>query len=353
MANNRVRLQWGMHADADAREVSDAFVDILRGREAVELLAALSNENLHSLFGKIQMIAQSNYFRDQSVMRELFARDTAANANQSGARLWLVLSLLLGNYNGTFKSSDDAASLGIVNVFCTRERNHTPYTQFVRLHLLARLSSTRKEQDAVPVTKLREEYMTLFGDDTHFSQVFERALRRLIIGALVFTTSFRRYKEEHAFWPQVVDDEVFITPAGRYYLHKLIGRVEYLWFMKDDIDWAEPQRFPCASTGASAVVKIRGTLAALCELTRLEYEMLDSVRARMTAGANVARRYLDLYSAARLPKARSPLFTDFICDRFLEHLAHKVSGYATAFARELECLDEVHERFSRTRASFS
>jgi hypothetical protein len=353
-ADQRVTLRWGMRTDTTARDLADAFVNALRRPDAVELLTALSNENLHSLFGKLHMITQSRYFRDGHVMRELIVKETSRHGEASaGAQLWIVLSFIFGNYAGTFKSSEDAGKAGIINVFCTRELNHSPLTQFIRLNLLARVFPIQREADALPVKTIREEYMSIFGDDAHFTPVFARALRRLIVGGLVFTTSCRRYQDEQAFWPNVTDDSIFVAPAGRYYLQKLIGFIEYLWFMKDDIDWRDSPTLTLASTTANTVKKARGTLRALVSLMKLECEMLESIRASVTPGMPLLRRYTDLFSARRIPGSHSVLFTDFMCERFSEFLGAKFPDYSTVLAKQLGALDDVREAYARTRAAFS
>jgi hypothetical protein len=195
--------------------------------------------------------------------------------------------------------------------------------------------------------------MSLFGDDAHFTPVFARALRRLILGGLVFTTSCRRYQDERSFWPQVTDDSVFVAPAGRYYLLKLIGFTEYLWFMKDDIDWREAPPFSFATISDNTVRKAKGTLKALHTLMRLEYELLDGLRATVSIGMVKQRLYVDLFSAKRIPGSRNVLFTGYMQERFSDRLRRKFPDYLALFSEPLRDIHELHETFSRTREAFS
>ena len=152
----------------------------------------------------------------------------------------------------------------------------------------------RDEDIFVDVRSIEKKYCTLFGDDLHFSETFQRTLFRLIQGGLVLTESCHPYNYERDVENLIKDDKIAISECGRFYLFTLIQRLDYLYFMKDDINWSDDApELICASVDTSRQTKFINTLKALEKLMRIEFHMLQ--RLRDTSSNNTDENTMYLY----------------------------------------------------------
>jgi hypothetical protein len=356
-AQQSMLLQTRYRADIQKQEIVNRFIDILSTDKSADFLIKTSNYNLHSLMRKLALMPHSWHFDDRFLLREHLITHTPSRAAH-GVPLWQTFSLILGSYRGSFQSNDDVARSGIVNLFCTRDDKHEPYTFFVRVHILARLRDATTEASAVSMKTVHEEYREIFGESLSFSRVFRRTLYRLVQAGLVVTKSCRRYQSVEEVREHIDDDAVFISEAGMYYLCWLLGRIDYFYFMKDDIDW--PDKFSlseieCAKVGAPRIDRYRNALQALKMLMKLEFEMLSEIQdhLRKPGDARVARTYVTFFSGKRTGKGGGDvLFTRNMADEYRAYLNWSFPDYAVQFSNEFLELDELLTSHSRIRRAF-
>jgi hypothetical protein len=133
----------------------------------------------------------------------------------------------------------------------------------------------------------------------------------------------------------------------------MIGFVEYLWFTKDDIDWLERPLFERATIDSLPRQKALGTGMALTSLMRLEYQLLDDLRADSVPSMERLTRYAASFSARQLPGSKTALFTELMAARYYDHLRRKFSNYESLFGKALEEMEAVREEYSRVRAALA
>lgn len=321
-SSKRMVIRWKSRWTIPAEKAVKGFTDLLSHPDAMDLLTSLSNENLHSLFEKVGMIAESVNFRDTYVLRQALSNAQGEGATRRKLKLWIFFSLLFGNYRGTFKSNDTAGRAGIVNLFCTRDRNHHPYTFFVRLHVLSHLVGHETEELALRGVDIRKRYQEIFDYDPHFTSVVTRTLRRLYLAGLVHTTSCRRYQSEAVFAERIWEDSLFLSTAGQYSIQRLFKWLDYFWFMKDDIDWrdGEDTGLEPASPRQDLERKVSTSLDALLVLANTEYQMLQALH--HASARRAWRIYLDDFSPFRLG-AKTALFTEMMLNSFEAYLVER------------------------------
>lgn len=145
-----------------------------------------------------------------------------------------------------------------------------------------------------------------------------------------------------------MEEEICISPAGKYYLKTLIHRVDYLYFMKDDIDWPHPIEkidFACAKTKFSngKVKRYRDTLKALKLLLTHEIKMVDSIIHQNEADRSQTN-LLTIYKMKFSPyavdhEARTIFFSKWMYRSFLKYIASRTDKkYVEKLTNEIEDL---------------
>ncbi|MBZ0115278.1 MAG: hypothetical protein K8J08_22680 [Thermoanaerobaculia bacterium] len=313
-----IRLEARFRAEAMPSQVVEAVIDMISAPTVGDLFVKTSNENLHTLFRKLQLVPRSYYFSDDYILREILA-SAIKNQNPAtahGAKLWVALSLLLGNYKGSFMSDDDMAHAGLVNIFCVQNLNHYPHTYFIRLHILASLIDRTTEARTRQAKRLQADYDSVFGFDMALDSSLKRSIFRLTQSKLIFTKTFTRYQEEDQIDFLINNDSLFLAPAGEFYLRTLFSKVDYLYFLKDDIDWPEASwtdlKFRWVVPGSSRDVKFEESLKALVHLMHIEYSMLEQIVSNAIGPVGDKTRLYDAMFSARRLGAASGLFTDFL-----------------------------------------
>jgi hypothetical protein len=341
-----------------ASEVVDSFIALLENTQTSDFLIRTSNYNLHILLRKLLLMPDSWHFNDKYLLREQLI-DKATFARTSGIPLWNTFNLVLGCHRGTYQGGDDMVRNGLLNCFCTRDDKHAYYTFFVRMHILSRLRSYDTEKTSLPIKYIYDEYRIVFGSNLGFTKVFNKALFRLIQGGLIYSKSCRRYQSLSEIEEHINDDSVFISDAGIYYADWLFSRVDYLYFMKDDIDWPEE----CDISGISHVKvgeriyrRHQNTLRALYKLMKLELKMLTQITQEMREPglSSRAKSYVDLFSAESLSKGKNEiLFTKVMMMEFKNHLDWVYKGKDNIFSKEWNSINILLEDFGDIRSAFS
>jgi hypothetical protein len=356
-AREFVSLQTQYRTDVQKRDVVNAFIDSLSTDKSADFIVRTSNYNLHSLMRKLAMMPHSWYFNDKYLLRERLIAHTTPRAAQ-GFPMWRTFNLILGSYCGSFQSNDDVARSGIVNLFCTKDDKHEPYTFFVRIHILACLRDATKESSARRMKTIQDEYRDIFGENLNFSRVFCRTLYRLVQAGLAVTVSCRRYKSVEEVREHIGDDSVFITEAGLYYLCWLINRIDYLYFMKDDIDWPDDfnvEKVEYAKVGTPRADRFRNTLRALKLLMDQELKMLSEIQdqLRKPGAASLAVNYVTWFSGKRVGKGGGDiLFTVNMLEEYRKYLKWSFPNYQTEFADEFKHLDIILDSYKDLRGAF-
>lgn len=344
-----------LHSSNTQQDIVDAFIDMVSAPAVADLLVKTSNENLHTLFRKLKIIPSSWYYSDEYILSEILRSatpDDHRNRSQSGIRLWVAIALLLGNYRGTFRSQNDMARAGLINVFCVRERPNQPYAYFTRLHLLSALTNNTTEDCTKLAKDLQADYASVFDYDLSLNRSFLRSLFRLTQGKLLFTKSFRRYQMEDEISSLVETDSLFLAPAGQFYLQTLFRRIDYLYFVKDDINWPENTLddlpFSYVDPKASREKKFADSLRALTRLAELEHRMLRDILHSPKQDGRVIQFFNEQFSARRVGFS-SGLYTDALLQKYLQYFARL--NYRIP-AKIVDDLNAVLSRYQTERSVF-
>ncbi len=344
-----------LRTEASPSKIVNSFIALLENNQTSDFLIRTSNYNLHSLMRKLLLMPSSWHFNDRYLLREQLI-DKVTLSETPGIPLWSTFNLVLGCHRGTYKGGDDMVRNGLLNCFCTRDDKHAYYTFFVRMHIISRLRKNDTEITAVPIREMYDEYKAVFSSNLGFTKVFNRTLFRLIQGGLVHSNSCRRYQSLSEVEEHINDDSVFISDSGIYYTDWLFSRVDYLYFMKDDIDWREE----CDISGLNHVKigegpfnKHKNTLKALYKLMKLELRMLTKISEEMK-GASIASSYITLFSAESLSKGKKEiLFTKVMRDEFKLYLDRVYKGRKEVFSKEWNAINTLLEDYSDIRTAFS
>lgn len=362
----QIRLQTKIHdyidIDMSQEDIINSFVDLLENDHSVEFLVKTSNFNLHSLIRKLSIMPSSWHFNDSFLLREQLI-ESSTRSKKHGIALWNVYNLVLGSHRGSFKREVSMTKAGILNCFCTGDDKHGSYTFFIRLHILSRLKNNTSEKDSIKLEDLYVEYREVFSSYLGLTKVFNRSIHRLIQAGLILSKSCRPYPDISGVSEHIQDDQVFISDAGCYYLDNLYKKLEYLYFMKDDIDWPDKCDLSAMSyvtVGETATNKYKKTLLALKKLMLLEFDMLNEMRHRLNdlGDGQIARRYVSLFSPNKLSSdKRQILFTKIMLENYLSHIEwvyeSRNQNYKSIFSNELNLIQEVFSDFNDAVEAFS
>ena len=356
--HEQVKLQDQYQVNLEKKEIVDAFFKLFVKDHTTDFLIKTSNFNLHSLMRKLALIPQSWHFRDRYLLKEQLVSHVPRNRTH-GVSLWNTYNLVFGSYRGSFQSNNDNARSGIVNLFCTREDNHEPYTFFARMHILARLRDATTEAENIKMKKIEDEYRTVFGDNLSFSRVFGRALFRLVQSSLVCTRSCRRYKTFAEVQEHIDSDALYISEAGLYYLNVLINRIDYFFFMKDDIDW--PSHFNLkdiehVKVNMSRSRRHKSTLKSLYNLGLIEMNMLKEIQRQLknSGDSSIVSTYVSLFSGKRIGKGNGDItFTYNMLIAYKEYLKWSRDDHEKEFKNEYININTLFEEYDDVRRSFS
>jgi hypothetical protein len=347
------------HMQVSKKEVLNAFIDLLENEQTSDFLIKTSNYNLHSLMRKISLIPNSWHFNDHNIIKTLL--QVLPKEGGIGMPLWITFNLILGNYRGTFQSNDEVARCGLINCFCTRDQKHEYFTFFIRLHMLVRLKDAINERKSVRIKEIFDDYQQIFSENLNYTKVFHWTMYRLVQSGLLITKSCRRYQSDTEVNEHIESDSVYISDAGLYYINWLISRLDYLCFMKDDIDWpsdVDINSFNFVKVGMSRHRRHKQAFTALYELMKIELKMLEEILNRLTnpGDGKIAKKYIFDFSAHKLAKGRNTiLFTKLMLDEYLEYLgwSHRKNEYLSEVKNEKENIlnllysyKEICEQFS-------
>lgn len=306
------------------KDVSYSFCSLISQPQCMKALINLSNTNLKHVFLKLDLMAKSEAFSDTFIARQLLERDLIRGTDLPQSKIWIFYHLLLGNYAGTYRADSIMQRAGLINVFDCSEPSQNPWKHFIKLNLLICLyrywRENRNDEQYLTVIELHKKFQLAFGNTIEPS-LFEDALWTLIDSELVFMGSCRRYKQE-SLNEHVYSDTLKISFAGRFYLDNLVHKVEYLFFIKDDIDWRNEIQdldLKPARRDYNRHVKFADVLKSLLYLSREEFSCLGILRAYWIGNSNgedSIRCYRDYFSPNGLPGASSISICETILRNF-------------------------------------
>jgi hypothetical protein len=322
------------------KDVVDSFCSLISRPPCMNAIVNLSNTNLKHVFKKLDLMAKSEAFSDTFIARQLLERDILLNNNSSQSKVWIFYHLLFGNYAGTFRADSTMQRAGLINLFDCSEPSQNPWRHFIKLNLLICLyrywKDNRDEEKYLSVIELKKKFQLSFGSIVEVS-LFDDAMWTLIDSELVFMGSCRRYKKD-TLNEHMYSDTLKISFAGRYYLENLVHKVEYLFFMKDDINWRNEiheLNLKPAKRDYNRNIKFTDVLKALLYLTEEEYSCLGILRAHWIDNANgedSLKCYLDNFSPNGLPGASGIS----ICETILRNFKSFMKSRLTKGAQQSE-----------------
>lgn len=252
-----------------------SFLSTLAGAECSRMLFNIGNGNLHHVFSLIERLPESE--RCNSPLLLSRAEKGATSAAD-------ILEMLLANHKGTFRTEDSRARCGLVNPFCTSgERD--PLAYFVRLMALTRLHDGAPG-DAVfhSLRDLAADFERIFYGCTRLEPILRRTWWRLVMSGLVNTESCRRYGSALELEAALPIEGLRISIAGEFYLQSLVRQPEFMYLVKDDIEWPHSVTLGPARLTDDVLTKRLAALDACAHLAEIELLMID----RMTEGLDCA-----------------------------------------------------------------
>lgn len=347
-AHKRLKLVSRPRIDASTQQLVEAFVNLLSNDNSIDVLSSLSNLSLDILFRKFRLILNSSYFDDSILTHELL--HLAAERQERGAPVWVVYSLLFGNHAGTFKTVDEAVHCGIMNVFSSKHCYDHLLRHLIRLHLLSAFYSYDDNTDRyISVKPIYRNYCDIFGDEANLTEAFIRSMYRLVNGRLLYSEKCSPYHRIDTVREEIFDDMLTLSPAGRFYLMNLIHKVDYLYFMKDDINWLKIPPFSHATVGKSRTEKFCDTLCALRILMTHEYELLEKINEvnsrNSTREKNLVRLYTNRFSPLHVNREiGTVVFTKWMYGSFRNYITWTDARADEHCEEEFSAIDMVIER---------
>jgi len=359
-AKEIIALQSGrpnIKMDITQGELIDSFINIIASDQATDFLIRTSNYNLHSLMQKFSQIPSSWHFlisQDRFLLREHLI---TLSQKEHGVGLRNIFNYVFGYHKGVFLSSDEMARCGIMNCFCTRDEKHERYTFFCRLHLLVYLIENTEEGKSIPLRTICDNYRQVFGENLRLSGVFARTIYRLVQSGLIVTKSCRRYQTINEVHEHLDSDSVYISEAGLYYIQWLISRIDYLYFMKDDVDWPDRYGYHIEHVKITSLnnLRFKQTLKALYYLMWIEFDMLTEIcdQINKPGGEQIAKIYVNLFSARKISKHKDQvLFTNHMLYEYQEHLARKIPNYRKEYADEFNEINRLLRKYKQIKDAF-
>ncbi len=307
--NPDISFRIPQYDSVDARDVIYSFCRLINHRSCMKALINLSNTNIKSLFLKLERMVKSEAFSDRFIVHQLLERDALGEEGSSSNKIWIFYHLLLGNYAGTFQRNFESLKAGLLNLFDSSEATGFPWSHFVRLQLLMclykRWRLTRDENIFVKISEIHRHFQRTFGSLVG-DGLFLDALHTLIQSELIFMESCTRYKYDQVV-SDALSDSARISPAGTFYIENFVHKVEYLYFIKDDIIWNGakiPDGLSAAGRDYQRKVKFNEVLRAIEELLHYEYNALGRLInywADKDERQEALERYRDVFSPYGLP----------------------------------------------------
>jgi hypothetical protein len=282
-----------LHANPEEIDAAEWLVPLLLKSESSDLLSGVAGQNLHRIGKNFDRMARSNYLQADVVRRH------RTRGVVDDPPLKLIYSALFGNYDGAFKADADAATAGVVNVFCGMRGVLRPFALFCRLNLLMRL----RREGAVPAGVLLRDYCEVFSRELASSRVVSRSLFQLTRSGLIVTTECRKIADEGDFQRVIEDprDSILLSPSGKYYLQTLIFRLDYLYFMKDDCELRDNIDLGYSMVTENWQKRVEAVCRFLTELARLERELWERLSGEsLKGGENALGAYVERYGARGL-----------------------------------------------------
>lgn len=311
-------LRIPKYEQVSSSDVIGSLTSLISKSPCQKALISLSNTNLKSVFLKLELMVRSEAFSDAFIVHQLLERDVVREEELRSSKIWVFYHLLLGNYAGTYQKSPEAHKAGLVNIFDSSELSQNPWKHFMRLNILMHSYKmwrmTRNDETFVPIGELFDKFKHAFGTCVEDS-IFLDALWTLIESELVFMRSCRKYSKE-SFERDIFDDSIRVSTAGRFYLDNLLHKVEYLFFIKDDIDWRVeigPLDLKPARRDYGRQVKFTEVLKAVRILMEEEFRCLANLRAYWIStenGNDGLARYRDHFSPYGIPEVTGMSFCE-------------------------------------------
>jgi hypothetical protein len=314
-------------------DVVNSFCDLLSRQACMNSLISLSNTDLKSVFLKLDLMCKSEAFSDTFIVHQLLERHVLGTREPPTSKIWVFYHLLLGNYAGTYRRDPQARKAGLINVFDSSEPSENPWRHFIRINLMLYLFKiwrlTRDEDQYVDVSEVQEKFKRTFGTTVGMSLLVD-AMWALIESELVFMQSCRRYTDKAKVIQHVFSDSVRLSDAGRFYLENLLHKVEYLYFIKDDIDWSDETQLghlTPASRDYFRPAKFVSVLQALRFLADEEYRCLARLKAHWSGSEeyeDALGRYRDQFSPHGLADSNTISICEVILGSYTKFIRQRL-----------------------------
>ena len=144
-----------------------------------------------------------------------------------------------------------------------------------------------------------------------------------------------------------------ISIAGSYYLTKLILRMDYLYFMKDDIYWPDSfniDNLRLVKHFAKKDSKHISSFFALFHLMQLEFQMFREIKneSNKPGGSKIIQQYINNFSSRRTTQGKGTfLFTERMYNHYIQYLRQtkEIEDYSASVLAAKKSVEEALESF--------
>jgi hypothetical protein len=272
----------------EAKTIFTSLLDLLISQKSCQdFIGNISNFNLRLISNLSQLyfasgfIERAKFYSDLVVLDQFSQDPLKKDSEDNKPPLWvLTSSLITGNYRTHFSKNGDRSFRNkrkyILNVYCNTKNNGPSWinSSFIRLHFLFYLQRKMYQQNG-PISRsdLYSDYRKLFnkGAQTGLTKSMNRALYRMLqCGLVTSRDTFRNMTENDLSKISTIS----LTISGDYYINTLTTYYEYLFYMKDDVNFQDKPDFDSCIMEQGVVIGYKNVKQFLALLFEQEKDFI-------------------------------------------------------------------------------
>lgn len=236
--NNKI---WEITLENSMKLLSLLISSILKNTHENALLI-FSNDNIRSQLKLLTIVFSSGMIPESVFGKILLSNDDLDKVYTIPTDM-MIRAIVTFGYPTYFTTKSKELSIpGVMNILsCAYNQEYICI--FAKLFILRYLES-RKGAMGINVSKMREEWGTVFGkvyDSKVLEDSFKYGLYRLLNVGLIQSPDIKYLDNVEELYDKL--DEVTISDLGHFYLDNLIVNPEYLFYIKDDVYVSDIESF--------------------------------------------------------------------------------------------------------------
>jgi len=326
---------------AETKSAVETLFSLILSKRILDFLIRTSNSNLKTIGIKLEWILKSTYLKLNafSLLKQDLNRTLTGKMTCHLPHSAIYSAVITNRYVGYYEDEQNTKT-GIVNLFQNGKCSINPYNHFIRLNLLAYAyySMGPNENGWFTWKDLNEDILFVYKDvlpagigEKALVNGSAQALLTLIRSHLIHSPEALIYD---CYTDIIENPKHFfkISDSGEFYLTSVIPLAEYVFFMKDCIDWPDSTHARliddhCVSGSCKLgeLDRLRSAFLAIRELMKEEMQILASLSlSNPDKASSPFTVYEERFSAKVLaPMSNNYLFLEWICQKIEKYLAVK------------------------------